>query len=49
MASLQNSQIDEEDGLDLMIKIVFITFNVLILTTRLLIASVNDREIKNKQ
>ena len=31
MASLQNSQIDEEDGLDLKIKKIFTTFNVLLL------------------
>ena len=49
MVCLQNSQIAEEDGLYLMIKFFLITFNVLILTIRLLIASVNDREIKNKQ
>ena len=49
MASLQNSQIAEEDGLDLMIKFFFIILNVLILTIRLLIASINDRGIKNKQ
>ena len=44
MVCLKNSQIAEEDGLDLMIKFFFITFNVLILTLRLLIASVNDKE-----
>ena len=49
MVCLKNSQIAEEDGLDLMLIFFFITFNVLILTIRLLIASVNDKEIKTKQ